>query len=218
LRNKKWITDAYFSIHYHSAVVDIFRPLLDLDGFKERSNFKAIVLRHAREGLNLMTRYRSLHNCCFLVPQMFYMLHLCDVVIRFCSEQESVGVVNFGLQVLNESKTSFSVAALLQFLFSCEVFECKMQLPSDVDHPTSQSYQVTAAFSLDEVLDACSRPSYMQPVVEILAKFSPSFAEEWVIEWERGGYANVGIGRRGSTNQMQSERDAQMQIRSILNI
>jgi hypothetical protein len=197
----------------------VFRPLLDLDGFKEQSNFKGIVLRHAKEGLNLMDRYRSFHGCRFQsMSQMFCMLHLCDVVMRFCNEQESVDVVRFGLQVLSESRQSFPVAALLQFLFHREAVECKIQLPSDVDELVNQSWQLTTTpFSLDEALDACSRPSYTQPVVEILAKLSSSFVEEWVVEWERGGYGNVGIGRRGSTNQMQSERDTQMQIRSILN-
>jgi len=165
-----------------------------------------------------MGRYRSLNNCRFqTAPQMFCMLRLCDVMIRFCSEQESIDVIRFGIQVLNESRSSFPVAALLLFLFYREVVECKIQLPSDVDDLANKSYQTTASFWLDDALDACSRPSYTQPVTEILTRFSPSFAEEWTLEWERGGYGNVSIGRRGSTNQIQSERDAQMQIRSILN-
>ena len=64
-------------------------------------------------------------------------------------------------------------------------------------------------YVMDDILDACTRLSYRQPLDQILLGIDPEIAKEWAGEWHR---QVTGQARRGSTSS-----GRYMQIGNLLN-
>ena len=67
-------------------------------------------------------------------------------------------------------------------------------------------------YVMDDILDACTRLSYTQPLDQILFRIDPEIAKEWAGEWQRQVVAGNGQARRGS-----SSSGRYMQIGNLLN-
>lgn len=67
-------------------------------------------------------------------------------------------------------------------------------------------------YVMDDILDACTRLSYRQPIDQMLLRIDPEIAKDWPGEWQRQVVAAVGQARRGSTSS-----GRYMQIGNLLN-
>lgn len=67
-------------------------------------------------------------------------------------------------------------------------------------------------YVMDDILDACTRLSYTQPLNQILVHIDPEIAKDWPGEWHKQVVAGVGRARRGSTSS-----GRYMQIGNLLN-
>lgn len=67
-------------------------------------------------------------------------------------------------------------------------------------------------YVMDDILDACTRLSYTQPLDLILLRIDPEIANEWHGEWQRQVVAATGQARRDS-----SSSGRYMQIGNVLN-
>ena len=67
-------------------------------------------------------------------------------------------------------------------------------------------------YGIDDILDACTRLSYTQPLDQILLCIDPNIARDWAGEWQRQVVAALGQSRRGS-----SSGGRYLQIGNLLN-
>ena len=170
-------------------------------------------MENALRGLELLDTYRRLYTCRYQLPfQSFSLLHMCDLLIRFSPTQPpAVDVVHFCMDVLKEcldGPGGFNVCGPLQEMFRQSAVECNVPLPDDLlilMGPPSQ-------YSPDNMLDAYTRLSYVQPVERITDHLDPTFAQDLLAEWQNFVEATLSPGKEDSPS---SERS--MQISSLLN-
>ena len=67
-------------------------------------------------------------------------------------------------------------------------------------------------YVMDDILDACTRLSYTQPLDQILLRIDSEIAKEWPGEWHRQVVAASEQDRRGS-----GSSGRYMQIENLLN-
>ena len=108
---------------------------------------------------------------------MFSILHLADPVARFFPEgieggsKDGPEAIQFGIEALMQSRTGFLVAGPLQEMLRKTAEECSIRFPMNevmaAPIPSREKYRV------DDLIDACTRPSYTQPIGEIHSRLSP---------------------------------------------
>lgn len=209
-------------ILHSTAVVQLLRPLLDYEGFPS-SLVEEVVWKTAQEGLALLDQhYRTRYTCRYQpVLQMFGVLHLTDVVCRFfpmvaerfCKDGNQA--LRFGLEILSQSYAGFPIAGTFQEMLQRTARECSISVPkriSEVVRPLKQSY------GIGDFIDACTRPSYVQPADEIHSRYLPSFSMDWTANGAAFGFVESQPGRR-LRGQSAEEKSAQtlMQISNLLN-
>ena len=168
---------------------------------------------NALKGLEILDTYRRLYTCRYQLPfQSFYLLHMCDLLIRFSpTRPPATDVVHFCLAVLKESadgRGGFSICGPLQEMFRQSAVECGVPLPDDLLNlmgPPSQ-------YSPDNLLDAYTRLSYVQPAGRITDHLERTFAQDFVTQWQDIFDTSLSAGKEDSPS---SERS--MQIASLLN-
>ena len=87
-------------------------------------------------------------------------------------------------------------------MFCHTVEECDIQL-SDEMKAIMGSFD---HYVMDDILDACTRLSYAQPIDQILPRIDPEIAKEWPGEWQKqvvGAMGNVGRGSNSSGRYLQ---------------
>ena len=188
-------------ILYSNSVVQLLRPLLDLEGFPSVL-VEEIIWSNAQQGLFLLDQhYRTQYTCQFQpVLQMFAVLHLIDVIARFfplgvdIPSKDGASAVQFGLEVLMESRAGFPVAGPFQEMLRRTAIDCSIRLPKNLDDLMAVPRQNTKpVYRIDDMISACTRPTYVQPVAAIHKKYSSTFSADWPGElaackrsfWER---------------------------------
>jgi hypothetical protein len=75
-------------------------------------------------------------------------------------------------------------------------------------------------YRMDDLIDACTRPTYTQPVDEIHLRYLPSFSADWATEGTSFEFPKLGSGARWLGGPSAEERGAQglIQIRDLLDI
>ena len=81
-----------------------------------------------------------------------------------------------------QSGQGFLVARTLQELLKRTAVECSIPLPRNIESLVSSPQDVRNIFSLDDFIDACTRPTYLQPVFNIQSRFSTTFSSDWAAE------------------------------------
>lgn len=212
-------------ILYSNAVIQLLRPLLDYDDFPS-TLVEEVVWRTAQEGLFLLDEHYRMQYTCRYQPvlQMFGVLNLTDVICRFFpynvdgQSKDGARAIQFGMEVLMQSYAGFPVAGPFQDMLRKTANECSVALPKNVSdilvlpHPPKQRY------GMDDLIDACTRPSYVQPAEEIHTRYLASFSVDWVANGGSYGFHEPLSGRRLRV-QSAEEKGAQslMQIRNLLN-
>jgi len=209
-------------ILYSNSVVQLLRPLLDLEGFPPNL-VEEVIWSHTQQGLFLIDEhYRTQYTCRYQpVLQMFGLLHLTDVLVRFFSQgsegssKDGPGAVQLGLEVLMESRAGFPVAGPLQEMLRRCANNCHVRLPKNIAQ-LMESPRKTQAYTIDDLIDACTRPTFLQPVAEIHKRYIRSFTDDWATD---GGFLEPISSDRILRVPSAEERGAQslMRIRNLLN-
>lgn len=202
----------YLHVQYHTALVQHFSPLLHCGLFSpdDHAELVRIVAYHARSGLELLSHARRLYSARLSMPLLsFCLVYVCDGLVRFSPQEPSASdTVEFCLEVLQQNSAGFALCGPLQSLFCQTVEECGVQL-SDEMRAIMGSFD---HYVMDDILDACTRLSYRQPLDQFLLGIDPEIAKEWPGEWQRQVVAATGQARRGS-----SSSGRYMQIGNLLN-
>jgi hypothetical protein len=200
--------------------------LLDFEGFPSIL-VEEILWNHAEQGLFLLDEhYRTQYTCRYQpVLQMFSILHLADVIARFFpggiegGSKDGPEAIQFGLETLMQSRSGFPVAGPLQEMLRRTATECSIRLPRNMVDLMLSPKPPKQIYRMDDLIDACTRPTYTQPVVEIHSKYAPSFSADWVIDGVSFGFQEPVSGATRMRIPSAEERGAQslMQISNLLN-
>jgi hypothetical protein len=154
--------------------------------------------------------------------QMIELLHFSDAIARFfpnkvdSSTRNGEEAISFGLEALRESREGFPVAGTLQEMLQRTAIECKIPLPKSLKDLVSAK----KAYVLDDFIEACTRPSYKQPVKDIQSRFRHDFSEDWYNDGPKYGFKDIDpLESRTRVTQSEEEMGAQnlMHIRNLLN-
>lgn len=209
-------------------MVQLLRPLLGLDGFRTAS-VEEIIWNHAQRGLFFLDEhYQTQYTCRYQpVMQMFALLHLTDVIARFFpggvegSSKDGPAAIHFGVKALTQSLEGFAVAGPMAEMLRRTANECSIRLPRDRDVAigASRRNNTSPVYFMDDLVDACTRPSYVQPVADILHLYSSTFNAEWATDGPSYGFQQPMASNRRPGGTTAEERGAQslMQIRNLLN-
>jgi hypothetical protein len=211
---------------YSNTVIHLLRPLLDFEGFPSPL-IEEIIWGHAQQGLFLLDEhYRTQYTCRYQpVLQMFAILHLTDLVARFFpggiegGSKDGPEAIQFGLEALMQSRAGFPVAGPLQEMLRKSAKECSIRRPVDPTDSMAAPALPRVIYRIDDLIDACTRPSYTQPIKEIHLRYLQSLSADWVVEGAALGFLEPGSGVRRLRIPSAEERGAQslMQIRNLLN-
>ena len=151
---------------------------------------------HARSSVELLVHAKRLYSARFSMPLLtFCLVYVCDSLVRFSPQEPPASeTVEFCLEVLQETSAGFAMCGPLQALFCQTVGECGVQV-SDETRAVMGSFD---HYVMDDILDACTRLSYRQPIDQILLRIDPEMANDWPGEWQRQVVAATGQARRGS--------------------
>ncbi|KAL3418448.1 Nitrogen assimilation transcription factor nit-4-like protein 2 [Phlyctema vagabunda] len=177
---------------YDSSIVQLLRPLLDLEGFPVH-DVDEIIWNHSQHALFLLNeRYRIRYTCRYQpVLQMFALLHVTDVIVRFfpypseifgASQKDGKQAIEICLRCLMDSHAGFPIAGPLQEMVRRTADECSVQFPENLAELIEPLTSPKQAYRIDDLLNACTRLSYTQPVTEIHQRYSPSLNLEWTAE------------------------------------
>ncbi|KAG0649396.1 Nitrogen assimilation transcription factor nirA [Hyphodiscus hymeniophilus] len=212
-------------ILYSNAVIQLLRPLLDYEGFPS-SLVEEITWKTAQEGLFLLDKhYRTQYTCRYQpVLQMFGVLQLSDVICRFFPNgdngagKDGASAVQFGLEVLIQSYVGFPVAGPFQEMLRRTANDCSISLPKYISDHLATPRPPKQRYGMDDLIDACSRLSYVQPTEEIHIMYLPSFSVDWASNASAYGFHEPSAGRRLRVPSAE-EKSAQtlMQISNLLN-
>lgn len=142
-----------------------------------------MVIYHARCGLEILEHSRRLYTTRYQTPLLsFCILHLGDILLRYSPhEPPASDTAVFCLEMLSKTSAGFAVCGPLSAIFRRTAHELSVELPLDLDDrigtPTS--------YTVDEILDACTRLTYRQPTEQTIRHMDQSLAIEWVAEWEK---------------------------------
>ena len=211
---QSWLTR--YSIHYHAALVTLFRPLVGIDHFAggvTNIDPESLAFHNAQEGLVLLKKYQNLFSSRYQCQlQMLCLIHIADFIVRFGPPRVAQEAALFCLESLKESRAGFAVCGPLQELFRRTLVECGVSISGELADATSP----ISDFCLDDMMDACTRLSYSQPIERIRRRLSPRIAEEWDRDIRRLREPSPDSSN-SSSGRVHGENEKLMQIRSILN-
>jgi len=112
----------------------------------------------------------------------FCLLHLSDAIISYSPQDPPAReTVKFCLQTLQEARAGFGLCGPLQLLFRQRAEEYGVRIPEQLGELTeSFSY-----YAMDDILDACTRLTYAEPLDQIMHYIDPAIAKDWSVEWEK---------------------------------
>lgn len=184
-----------------------------------------VIWNEAQHGLSLLEQqYRAQYTCRYQpVLQMFAILHLNDTITRFFPEagsessRDGSAVVQLGMEALAQSQAGFPVAGPLQELLRRAALECSIAPPRN--NPDLLAATKSPAYSMDDMINACTQPNYCQPAAQIHARYAPSFCVDWTTEGAAFGFGATVHGGTRLRGPSAEERGAQslMQISNLLN-
>ncbi|KFY89287.1 hypothetical protein V500_05816 [Pseudogymnoascus sp. VKM F-4518 (FW-2643)] len=173
-------------ILYDYSIVQLLHPLIDFEGFPSMP-VEEVAWTHAQHALFLLERHYRTHYTCRhqTVLQMFAISSICGLIARFFPTKstndyaikDGPEAIALGLEILQESCTGFPVAGKIQELLRREAVGCSVRPPLGYLLAPPRSPRQT--YSYRDLMDACTRPSYRQPLWGVREKFSKELAEDW---------------------------------------
>ncbi|KAL8809830.1 MAG: hypothetical protein Q9200_003076 [Gallowayella weberi] len=174
----------FLHVQYHVAVVQHLTPLLQ-SGCFEGSNFqelRRLVVQNAQSGVETLEQYRQLYSTRYLMPLLsFCIVHLGDALIRYSPRDPPASdIVEFVLGLLQQASAGFPICGPLQELFRRTAVECGIKMPPNVEVMTGTQ----GSYGVDDILDACTRLDYKQPVDQSIRHIDENVAAEWPNKWQ----------------------------------
>ncbi|KAL8849327.1 MAG: hypothetical protein Q9221_005678 [Calogaya cf. arnoldii] len=214
----------FLHVQYHVAVVQHLTPLLQI-GYFEGPNLqelRRLVIQHAQSGAEILEHYRRLYSMRYLMPLLsFCVVHLGDTLIRYSPEDPTASdTVEFALGLLQQASVGFPICGPLQELFKRTAIDCGVKMPANVDEITGP----LGSYGVDDILDACTRLDYKQPIDQSTRHIDENVAADWPSKWQdivNGPHrpeSPLSTRRRKSTSASSSgSNDQHMRIDSLLN-
>ncbi|KAI4088640.1 MAG: hypothetical protein LQ339_008688 [Xanthoria mediterranea] len=173
----------FLHVQYCVAVVQHLTPLLQ-SGLFEGPNLqelRRLVIQHAQSGVELLEQYRRLYSTRYLMPLLsFCVVHLGDALIRYSPKEPPASeTVEFCLLLLQQASVGFPICGPLQELFKRTADHCGAKMPANVDEISG----ALGSYGVDEILDACTRLDYKQPVDQSTRHIDDNIAVEWPSKW-----------------------------------
>ena len=132
---------------------------------------------HAQRGLHQVEEVQKLYTARFFMPALsFCVVHLADAVMVYRPGRGSDALC-VALKALQNNRSGFDVCGTLQFLLWQRAQSLNITAPAEIEWIIRDLPQ----YGLEEVLDACTRPMYTQPMSKIKASLDPGIAKEWAI-------------------------------------
>ncbi|KAI9797905.1 MAG: hypothetical protein M1825_005674, partial [Sarcosagium campestre] len=173
----------FLHIRYHTALVHLFRPFIDMEEIHRdlHPNPRTIAIESAQAGMRLLEHYQRLYSIRYQTQlQVYCLLHLSDLLVRYGSDEHRRDAARFCLEALRQSNASLDVCGPLREMFRQTIIECGVQLPA---YATSLM-NTTKTYTLDQMVDSYTRISYVQPVDQIQQLMDSNIAESWNAAWE----------------------------------
>ena len=172
------------SVLYHTALLQLFRPLVYGNFFTadDQAELRRIVVFHARSGVEPFGHAQRLYSARYFLPLVsFCLVHLCDALLSYSPQEPPASeTLAFCLQALQQNHAGFALCGPLQSLFIQRAEECGVRTPGHLE----KLVDAIDGSTVDEILDACTRLSYMEPLDQIIRYIDPAIAKEWNAEWE----------------------------------
>lgn len=169
------------SIQYHVALVHLLQPLLQQDHFYQESyeNLRKLLIKNARLGLELQDQYSRLYTAHYLSPiQLFCLVHLCDAIVRFdvTDIANRTECIEFCIISLEQAKIGYTVAGPLQKMFHIALCDYDIPISGELERHIGSSVRIGP----EELLEACTRSSYRQPIAQLLPNMAPRLGPEFI--------------------------------------
>ena len=200
------------STQFHTAIVHLLQPLFEVVGLDDASKefLRESIVFHAKTGLTILGQYRRLYSSLYQSPlQLFCMVHLGDAMIKFTKDDTSfpaADVVRFCMDVLEEAKIGSSICGPLQQMFGSAALELGVPMPDDL----KLEIRRCSKHSPEELLIACTRVTFKQPITQILPMLDSSLVVDFPEVWQKMSANRLG-------GQRSREKDHSLRIVSLLN-
>jgi hypothetical protein len=149
---------------------------------------------------------------------MFRTLYLSDVIARFFPEStggniDGLEAITLGLESLKVSFAGFPVAGILHQMLRSKA-TTSLVSPSMLSIIALLPAASPRLFRLDELIDACTMPTYGQPISHIHKRYELSFSADWVLHKDAAAFPLIKLLARNARREMVPHR---MQIDNLLN-
>lgn len=145
-------------------------------------------------------------------------MHISDALVDHDRHSPTTPrAVRFCIENLETAKASYPLAGPLQRMFATAVTDCGLDLPDDLQRFVG----LPTMYQLDELMNACGRPTYKTPMSQLVPTLRKELAQEFMDEWARASE-----GANGKAKEMEVESPAAvrreepkrgMQISALLN-
>ena len=141
---------------------------------------------------------------------------MCDAVVRYDGHGDTTPrTVEFCLTSLEEAKVGYPVAGPLQKMFRLSLTEYGVPVPDELEYMMG----VSARIGPEELLDACTRSTYKQPVTQFLPNIEAGLGQDFMNEWQRlTEGTSAGLPPGGESGSGSSGRGERLKIGSLLNM
>lgn len=173
-----------------------------------------MVVDHAKIGVELLTQYKRIYTNFYLSPlHIFCLVHLCDTVVRYDGQGDTTPkTVDFCLTSLEEAKVGYPVAGPLQKMFRLSLTEYNIPVSKELERMIG----VAARIGPEELLEACTRPTYRQPITQILPNMEADLGQDFMNRWQRIAESRSEVRERSGSGS--DGRGKRLAIGSLLNI
>ena len=216
--SKRCLHHVLCSIQYHTAITQLLQPLLHINTRYQESHEQLVclVVSHAEIGVELLIRYKSMYTNFYLSPlQLFCLVHLCDVVVRYDGHGNTTPrTIAFCLTSLEEAKVGYPVAGPLQKMFRLSLTDYGIPVADELERMIGES----ARLGPEELVDAFIRPTYRQPLAQMTPHMEPELGPDFMKEWQHLAEGRPTEYPPGEEPHFRSERGKRVAIDSLLNI
>ena len=105
-------------------------------------------------------------------------MHLCDAIIRFDATDNvsRTECIEFCLISLEQAKLGYTVAGPLQKMFHAALSDYDISISREMERHIGSSVRIGP----EELLEACTRASYRQPIAQLLPNMAPRLGQEFI--------------------------------------
>ena len=140
------------------------------------------------------------------------MVHICEALVRYDRANSDFSTVSetveFCLDSLEEIRVSYPVADPLQQMFRVSLKEQGISIPDEVE----RRFAALVHLGPDALLDACTRPTYRQPMAQIMSNMEPGLGHSFIHMWN-----DVTEDRSGGKQKGKQKGSKSMDIQNMLN-